>query len=199
MPTFNSSIRKALVAYALVAVAVSLLLRWNDILRPFSGGNEVSSALVLQVLSNWRDEPGQHWVPLTTFPGQANRHLTNMRSSSLLEDSAGLVYYVSFPPMAFYLASGAASISDAIYTPSGLKSFGVLLHLLGALGIFAVILERSRVQRDGADGGRSPNHAIAPYLGFTIYLFAPINLISLSSVYFSQTVAVPLWIASTLR
>lgn len=85
---------------------VSVAIRVPNIGRPLSKHHEFCTAVALRVLTIW-DEAGfstYKGLPVMTYPGPTNKYINNDATTTLgMVDSRGNYYYVSHPPLAYYL------------------------------------------------------------------------------------------------
>lgn len=86
-----------------MAFAISLLVRSPHIGRPLSAHHEYCTALTLTFLHNWQDGGfAEHdGAPSLNFKGAADRYIHPASYEFATRD--GALYYLSFPPLAYYV------------------------------------------------------------------------------------------------
>lgn len=126
-----------------IILLVSVLVRLPNIDRPMSKHHEFCTAVALRVLNVWHTQSIAHFkgLPATNMPGAANKHINNFASASgTMHDTEGNYYYVSHPPLGYYMAWGFFKLIDRGPTVQGIQIFNILLHLLCVIFIYATAL-----------------------------------------------------------
>jgi hypothetical protein len=169
--------------------AITLAIRWPNLGRPMSKHHEFCTATALRVLTVWHQEgiASKGFNPATNFAGAANKYINNHASGSgQMVDADGNYYYVSHPPLAYYLPY---AVFSALHIEPGalpLQYFNLFINLLCGLGIY--LLARKLL----------PGSNWVGLLAATIYWFTPAVLWFQSNVYMSDMMAQPFYIGAVL-
>lgn len=169
--------------------AVTLAIRWPNLGRPMSKHHEFCTATALRVLTVWHQEGigTVDYNPATNFAGEANKFINNHASGSgKMVDVAGNYYYISHPPLAYYLPYTVFSIFNIVPDVLPLQYFNLFINLLCGFGIY--LLTRRLL----------PGHAWIGLLAALVYWFAPAVLWFQSNVYMSDMMVQPFFIAALL-
>jgi len=169
--------------------AVTLAIRWPNLGRPLSKHHEFCTATALRVLTVWHQEgiASKGYNPATNFAGAANKYINNHASGSgQMVDAEGNYYYVSHPPLAYYLPYAVFSALRIEPDVLPLQYFNLFVNLLCGLGIY--LLARKLL----------PDSNWVGLLAATIYWFTPAVLWFQSNVYMSDMMAQPFYIAALL-
>lgn len=169
--------------------AVTLAIRWPNLGRPMSKHHEFCTATALRVLTVWHQEgiASKGYNPATNFAGAANKYINNHASGSgQMVDAEGNYYYVSHPPLAYYLPYAVFSALHIEPDVLPLQYFNLFINLLCGFGIY--LLARRLL----------PESSWAGPLAVTIYWFTPAVLWFQSNVYMSDMMAQPFYIAALL-
>lgn len=168
------------------------MLRLPNLNRPLSKHHEFCTAVALRVMSIWHDQGVEKYGfnPVMTYNGEPNHHINNHASGSgKIKDDAGHYYYVSHPPLSYYLPYAiltAIGLSpDALF----LQSFQLVIHLLSVMLVYLIAWEL--LPR------KAQPHLSLPLLAASLYLFAPATLWFQANVYMADTL-VQLFFAGTL-
>lgn len=119
-----------------VLFAAAVLVRIPNLNRPLSKHHEFCMALSLIVMQSWYDGgiASYHFAPSTNFPGEQNRGIRNLVAESVASD--GHYYYISHPPLAYYLPFALFKITGQRPDVLGLQWFNIVAHVVSALFIF---------------------------------------------------------------
>lgn len=167
----------------------SVLIRIPTLNRPLSKHHEFCTAVALRVMQIW-DERGistYDFNPVMTYPNVADKYINNYASGSgRMLDAEGNYYYVSHPPLAYYVPYFLFQLIGVRPDVLPIQIFNLLLHFLSALGIYFILklLYRSL-----------DRIAIA---GFVFYLFSAATLWFQSNTYMSDMAVQPLFIYGIL-
>lgn len=116
----------------IIIMLVSVLVRIPNLDRPLSKHHEFCTAVALRVLDVWHVEGIDHFnaLPATNYAGAANKHINNYASASgNMHDTEGNYYYISHPPLGYYMAWGFFKLTGQKPNVLGLQIFNILLHL----------------------------------------------------------------------
>ena len=161
----------------LLAFVLSVMARWPQLNRPLSKHHEFCTAIALRVMQVW-DQGGianYHFSPAMNYPGRANAFIQNDASSSgRMVDDKGTFYYISHPPLAYYVPYGVFQLFGLEFNEANIRGFHLVFHFLCGLVVFLiafVLLEGSLLP------------AFAAYL---VYLSNPATLWFQSNVFMSD-------------
>lgn len=114
------------------------------------------------------------------YPGSANKHINNFASGSgKMLDAEGNYYYVSHPPLAYYIPYAFFKLFQIKPSVIGIQLFHTLFHYLSALGVFMIINLLT---------GRWPlaSFSATAFIGYLFYLFNAATLWFQSNTYMSD-------------
>lgn len=133
----KSDKRKAL-AVLLMVFCLSVLVRLPNLNRPLSKHHEFCTALTLQILRSWEQEGIIHvnGNPSLNFSNSNDKFINNYGS---LSDDKGNYYYLSHPPLAYYLPYAVFQVLGVKADVLPLQIFNLIIHLLSALLIFSLM------------------------------------------------------------
>ncbi len=169
--------------------AVTLAIRWPNLGRPMSKHHEFCTATALRVLTVWHQEGigSVGYNPATNFAGAANKHINNHASGSgKMVDVEGNYYYVSHPPLAYYLPYAVFSLLHIEPDVLPLQYFNLFINLLCGFGIY--LLARAWL----------PGNSWVGMVAAIVYWFTPAALWFQSNVYMSDMMGQPFYIAALL-
>lgn len=163
----------------LLTFGASVALRWPLLDRPLSGHHEYCTAFTLIILQNWHHDGlvAHAGAPPLTFAAPGDRDAPWMGAKMALHN--GRYYYLSHPPLGFYLPHFAFALFGAAPSPLGLQAFNLLLHVLLVLAVWRLILAVS--------GQRAALHAAL------LAIFMPAPLWFLGNAYMSDIMVVVPW------
>lgn len=160
---------------------VSVCIRIPFLNRPLSIHHEWMLAHLLITLQIW-DEKGiaeSKYALIYTYPqDKANTHLDFIGG---VKDKEGNFYYVSYPPLAFFVAYAFCKIFFLPLVPLSVQIFNLLWHFVCAYWLYKFI--RLLFQSD--------KWAL---WAFVVYLFLPFNLWYHGNSYFVDIFVQGLWI-----
>ncbi len=163
----------------LIAFGVSLLVRSPHIGRPLSAHHEFCTALTLIFLENWKDGGFQEHkgAPSLNFKGAADRYIHPLSYEFATRN--GALYYLSFPPFAYYVPHLVFSVFGIDPAPLPMTWFSLMCH---ALTVIFLVLAIARVM-----GG-----SVATIAGL-LYLFMPASAWFHGTFYMSDSFVQLMW------
>lgn len=182
---------------------LSVLIRIPNLNRPLSKHHEFCTAHVLRILEVW-DEDGIknfHFAPVMNYQNNGDAGINNQASTTgLMHDESGNFYYVSHPPLAYYLPFISFKIFHVHPTALALQIFNLIFHFITAVFIFlitSVIVNRTVILSEAKNpnqiGGFFATLRLAQndgwwtgIIAFTVYCFTPATLWFHSNVYMSD-------------
>jgi hypothetical protein len=146
-----------------------------------------ASIQVLTTLKCWDEKSPVNYafLPVQTFQNNGDKFITPYKR---IEDSDGNNYYVSYPPFVFQLAYFFEKLTGLGSNKLMLMLLNSLLQLVSALYLFKILLMRLKEDSYGM---------YLSLLWVSIFLLAPVSNYNFSRMYFSETLAIPLWLASS--
>jgi hypothetical protein len=168
----------------LLVFALSVALRVPNLGRPLGAHHEFCTALTLIILQNWHTDgiATHHGAPAINYPGPANAHIPWMTMGEAQRD--GRSYYLSHPPLAYYLPYGMFALLSHAPSALGLELFALFFHFTSMLCVFlllqAVVRER-------------PELRWAPFGAAVLYAFQPSTLWFHSNAYMADIFVAPVW------
>jgi hypothetical protein len=149
------------------AFVLSVLVRVPHIGRPLSAHHEFCTALVLIFLENWRHGGflEHRGCPAANFPGEADRFI--YPRSYAFAARNGTFYYLSHPPLAYWLPHGVLTLTGVPPGPTALTLFNLVFHFTTALLLFLTVRELC------SEPAALPR---APLIAALLYLFMPAPL-----------------------
>ncbi len=184
---FNIAMPIRYVLLLLGIFAVTIAIRWPNIGRPMSKHHEFCTATALRVLTVWHEEGigTKGFNPATNFHGRENKHINNHASGSgQMVDAEGNYYYVSHPPLAYYLPYAGFYLLGLEPDVVPLQVFHLFINFFCGLGVYA--LARKIL----------PSNDWVGVLAAMVYWFLPATLWFQSNVYMSDMMAQPFYIAA---
>lgn len=165
-----------------VAFLLSVVLRLPQLGRPLSKHHEFCTAVSLRILQNWWDEGIEkyNYLPATNFSKEADKYINNFgNATGAVVDTFGNYYYVSHPPLAYYVPYLFFKFIDVRPDIVPLQLFNMLLHFLSAIFVYFTVCLLSF--------NRARSHLHVPsFIAFLFYLFAPATLWFQGNVYMSD-------------
>lgn len=172
----------------LLIFLLSVLIRIPTLNRPLSKHHEFCTAVALRVMQIW-DEAGiatYGFNPVMTYPNAADKFINNYASGSgKMLDAEGNYYYVSHPPLAYYVPYFLFQLTGVRPDVLPIQIFNLLLHFLSALGIFLILRQV-----------KLPD--VAAIAGFAFYLFSAATMWFQSNTYMSDMAVQPLFVFGVL-
>lgn len=175
---------KTITAFVLFALfGLSVIIRLPLLNRPLSKHHEFCTAIALRILKCWEQEgiKNLRFKPATNYKGEANKYINNYTSGSgNIKDLKGNYYYVSHPPLAYYMAYSFFKILHLKVDVLPLQVFNLILHFISAFGIFLIVNTLYK---------KPINEVNVPAItGFMFYLFNPATLWFQGNVFMSDMV-----------
>lgn len=168
--------------WLLIAIwLISICLRIPFLNRPLSIHHEWMLAHLLITLQIWEEKgiAESKYALIYTYPqDKTNTHLDFIGG---IKDKDGNFYYVSYPPLAFYVAYAFCKLFFLPIVPLSIQILNLLWHFVCAYGMYKLI----RILFS------SDTWAIAAY---SLYLFLPFNLWYHGNAYFVDIFVQGLWI-----
>jgi len=173
-----SKARRISTALLLVSIfVVTVVVRLPVLNKPLSHPREWLSATVLRHLQIWHAEgiASAHFAPIMTYAGAANKNIPNQASA--LVDLGGNYYYISFPPLAYYVPYVLFETLRIYPDVFPLQVFNLLLHFVS--GIFVYLAIKTLLNSEHQT-------SIPAIIGFVAYIFSPQTLWLQANVYMSD-------------
>jgi hypothetical protein len=159
----------------------SIYIRLPNLQRPLAGHHEGITAHALTTLQNWQNKGliAHHFSPILSYPVPGQNHTACINGS--ICDQQGNVYYVSYPPFAFYAPYIVFKLLFIYPDVIPIRIFNLFVGFGCALGIFYTVKLLLKKEY--------PNAFIPPLLGFFAYIFNTESLWFHGNVYFSEIFA----------
>ncbi len=141
---------------------------------------QVGNTNMLTTLEIWNLEgcANHHFSPVQTWPNKGDKfHHAYKR----LETPAGNNYYVSLPPLTWWLAHVVFNTIGHAPSNYGLQVIGFILQIIGAFFVFALLIQYCR-------------SALAALIGFAAFLYSPVLFFGYNYYLFSEIVGLTFWI-----
>lgn len=166
-------------ALLMLVIVLSIVVRVPNLDRPLSKHHEFCTALTLQILKSWEQEGIAQFQgnPALNFSNPNDKYINNYGS---LADEKGNYYYLSHPPLAYYLPYVFFQALDLKADVLSLQVFNLIVNLVSSLLVFLLISRL--IPRN--DEGRWWRALIAA----SIYLMMPSVLWFQGNVYMSDIV-----------
>jgi len=181
-------VKKKWLVYLSLALcfSISLLFRFDQ-LKPEIGCEEQTYILTLQTVEIWRTQGlvQCHFTPMWTYDNTGDKHFAYYKR---LEDTKGDNYYVSFPPLAFWVAYIALSPFDLVNGKLILQLLNLLLHFVSALLVYFIISKLFAHKYQGV--------FVPAFVAFVVYVFMPVNLYLHTDIFFPETIAQVFWLTA---
>lgn len=117
--------------------------------------------------------------PAMNFKGEPNKFINNLASSAeLVKDSKGNYYYVSHPPLAYYLPYTVFNILHLKPSVLNIQFVNLAIHFFSALFVYLIA-------RQFIETGNKYRNRIS-LMAYVLYLFLPVTLWFHSNVYMSD-------------
>lgn len=190
-----SSEKFSLTTLLLIALfMLSVLIRLPHIDRPLSKHHEFCTALALITFDVWEEHGAAkfHYSPVTNYQNPPDLHINNGTIPFLKN---GTHYYLSHPPMGFWLPYFSLKTLGFDLNAKNLQYFNVLFHLLAALCVFSIVNMLLNKRENGENKNISLLFSPA-ILATSVYLFSPAMLWYSSNVYFSDIFVNQLFVIS---
>lgn len=157
---------------------LSVVIRLPTLNRPLAKHHEFCTAVSLRIMQIWHQEgiASSRFNPVMTYPNPADRFINNYASGSgKMIDPAGNYYYVSHPPLAYYLPFAVFSMLGIPPDVLPIESFNLVVHLLCGIGIFLILQTLMPFQNN-----------LPALSGYTAYMFSPGTLWFHSNIYMAD-------------
>jgi hypothetical protein len=166
-----------------VAFAFSVALRSPNLGRPLAGHHEFCTALTLIILENWNvDGLAEHYgASAVNFGSAADANIPWMTMGEAERD--GRTYYLSHPPLAYYLPYAVFRVLGVAASPMALQVFALFFHFTTMLCIYFLM---RYVVNDGP-------LSWSPLLAALFYCFMPSPLWFHSNAYMADIFVVSMW------
>lgn len=126
-----------------------------------------------------------HYSLVSNWPNPSDRYAEH--GVAALFDQEGNTYFLSFPPLAFYLSYGFFQLIGAGATAFPLRALMLLASALGAWALFRL------VRRLWPDSGALPSSLAA-----AVFLLSPVSLYYYAQAFFPLILSVPMWLGVVL-
>lgn len=126
-----------------------------------------------------------HYSLISNWPNPSDRYAEH--GVAALFDKEGNTYFLSFPPLAFYLSYGFFQLIGAGATPFPLRALMLLASAAGAWALFSI------VRRLWPESGAMPASIAA-----AVFLLSPVSLYYYAQAYFPLILSIPLWLGAVL-
>lgn len=174
---------------------LSILVRIPTLDRPLSKHHEFCTAVSLRIMQIW-DEAGianYNFNPVMTYPNVADKFINNYASGSgKMLDAEGNYYYVSHPPLAYYVPYFLFQLLGVRPSVLPIQLFNLLLHFISAIGVY--LIAKQLIKSQSASWFDSAHHDIAALASFIFYLFSAATMWFQSNTYMSDMAVQPLFI-----
>jgi len=171
-----------------IVFLISIIIRLPNLNRPLSRHHEWLTSFSLRIITIFYDNGAYkyNFNPITTYEGSANKNIDNTASLFMPKDTQGNYYYTSYLPFAYLFPYFIFKLIDTRPTILGLQIFNLIFHFISAYFIFLIV---SLLNKNTNKGINWP-----AILGFTIYIFLPLNLWFHSNIYMAEIFVQPLFI-----
>ncbi len=165
---------------------ISVAVRFPVINNHLSMHHGWVTAHTLLTLQTWNDGGifNYHAAPVYTPQNEGDKFIPALAG---ITDVKGDSYYVSYPPLGFYVPYFFIKLFFLQPTILSLIIFNLLLHFLSAFFIYKIV---KRLLKNISSS------EFAPIIAFVIYLFTPATLWFQCNVYFVDMLEQFLWIAT---
>jgi hypothetical protein len=177
----------------LLTFLLSVAVRMPNINRPLAHHHEFCTAVTMTILENWWDGGIKNYGfnPVMTWQNNTDKFINNNAcTSGKMLDKKGNFYYVSHPPLAYYIPYSIFCIIGQRPTVLGLQIMNLFCHFLSAFFVY-LIVGLLCIKR-----GRSRIFYPA-FIAYCVYLFNPATLWFQSNVYMSDMLVMLFFIIMT--
>ncbi len=166
----------------IITFLLSVVVRMPNINRPLAHHHEFCTAVTLTVLENWWDGGIKNYGynPVMSWQNKTDKFINNNAcTSGKMMDKNGNFYYVSHPPLAYYIPYLIFNVIGQKPNVLGLQTMNLFCHFLSAffvyliVGLLCIKKGRSRV-------------FYPAFIAYCVYLFNPATLWFQSNVYMSD-------------
>ena len=173
----------------LIVFIISAAVRIPNLDRPLSKHHEFCTSFALIILQSWHDGgiASYGFNPSITYPGKYNEYIDKYGADYMQHD--GKYFYISHPPLAYYLPYFLFSLLKIYPDAFALQVFNLLFHFLTALILYITVclITRENAKRQFSTAG---------FFAALFYLFMPVTLWFNSNVYMSDMFVQNTWIIS---
>ena len=150
----------------------SVLIRLPNIDRPLSKHHEFCTAISLRTIQIWYENGIRQYGgnPVMTYGDTADRYINNFASGTgEMIDARGQYYYVSHPPLAYYVPFLLFRVTRIYPSVDAIQYFHLFIHFLCGLGVYwiACILLGRKLFGE---------LSFTAFTAYTLYLFSPATL-----------------------
>ena len=173
-------LRQILIPLFIVFV-ISILIRLPNLNRPLSKHHEFCTAIALRIMQIWDEEGIQSFGfnPAMNYSHAADKYINNFASSTgMMIDKQGNYYYVSHPPLAYYIPYLIFKTFHIYPSVPAIQMFHLAIHFLCGIGIYLVIGYLLPVA-----GNQLSWHA---FVGYSFYMLSPATLWFQSNTYMAD-------------
>lgn len=159
---------------------MSILVRLPLLNRPLSKHHEFCTAVALRIMASWEENgiKNLRFKPATNFGREEDKFINNYASASgKMIDEQGNYYYISHPPLAYYIPYGAFQLLGIKTNVLPLQVFHLFVHFLCGVGIYLIVSNLYPKEHE---------LNIASIVAYAVYLFNPATLWFQSNVYMSD-------------
>ena len=159
---------------------ISVLVRLPLLNRPLSKHHEFCTAVALRIMASWEENgiKNLRYKPATNFGRTEDKFINNYASASgKMIDAQGNYYYVSHPPLAYYIPFGIFQLFGIKVDVLPLQVFHLFIHFLCGIGVFLIISNLYPKEYE---------LNIPAIVAYAVYLFNPATLWFQSNVYMSD-------------
>lgn len=202
--------------WLLVLFVVSAAVRIPNLNRSLSKHHEFCTALTLIIVQSWNDEgiSARHFNPSTTFSLPADKFINNCSMDTMQRN--GNFYYLSHPPLAYYVPYAVFKILQVDPSPLALQILNLVFEFITVVFVYlttALLAQKAQVTLSPSKGweeigqlvpekigaSQSDHHdqpalvSIPALIAASIYLFLPITLWFHSNAYMADMFVQNLW------
>lgn len=165
---------------------ISVAIRIPNLNRPLSKHHEFCTALTLIIVQAWKDEgiTSRNFNPSTTFSLPADKFINNCSMDTMQRD--GHFFYLSHPPLAYYVPYAVFRILHIAASPLGLQIINLGFEFITIVFIYLIT---SLILRDHWRQSVS----IPSLIAASICLFLPVTLWFHSNAYMADMFVQNFW------
>lgn len=158
---------------------VSVAVRIPNLNRPLSKHHEFCTALTLMMVQAWNDEgiAAHGFNPTTTFSLPADKFINNCSMDTMQRN--GNFYYLSHPPLAYYVPYTVFSILHLAPSPLGLQIINLVFEFITL--VFVYLIASLILRHDWRQA-----ISVLALIVAAIYLFLPVTLWFHSNAYMAD-------------
>lgn len=174
-------LKREVIALLIVSIIAAVFLRAQHM------GNDVKSwqvgnTIMLTTLEIWNHDgiADHYFSPVQTWPNEGDKFRHQYKR---IEDHRGNNYYVSLPPMAWWIAHSCFQAIGKPPTQIGLQIIGLAIQILGAFAVLGFFLSYFKSIAGGITG-------------FLLFLFYPMLAFGFNYNFFSEIIGLSFWAIS---